>query len=127
MRMATSHFFTIRPYRERKDQSRVSVTERYEILGYIAAGTYGKVFKAKGKLGTFKNHLYAIKKFKTDSKDNEVAHYTGISQSAIREMSLCKELNHKNISKLSEIDRQRPNSRVHRSTRHPRGEVFSGC
>lgn len=103
MRMATSHFFTIRPYRERKDESRVSVTERYEILGYIAAGTYGKVYKAKGKLGNFKDHLYAIKKFKTDSKDNEVAHYTGISQSAIREMSLCKELNHKNISKLSEI------------------------
>ncbi|VEU23755.1 DEKNAAC104949 [Brettanomyces naardenensis] len=102
-RVASNDFFTIGPYRKRKDQSRVSVVDRYEILGYIAAGTYGKVYKARGKLGSSTDNLYAIKKFKTETKDNEVAHYTGISQSAVREMSLCKELNHKNISKLSGI------------------------
>lgn len=102
-RVASSHFFTIGPYRRRKDQNRVSVIDRYEILGYIAAGTYGKVYKVRGKLGQSKDKLYAIKKFKTDSKDNEVAHYTGISQSAIREMSLCKEIRHENISELNEI------------------------
>lgn len=34
---------------------------------------------------------------------DEVLHYTGISQSAIREMSLCRELNNKNITKLVDI------------------------
>ncbi|KAG7886801.1 hypothetical protein KL938_000454 [Ogataea parapolymorpha] len=103
MRVASTDFFTIGPYRRRRDQARVSVVQKYEILGYIAAGTYGKVFKARGKTKELGNGLYAIKKFKTDSKDNEVTHYTGISQSAIREMSLCKELEHKNISRLIEI------------------------
>lgn len=91
------------PYKARKDMARVSVVEKYDVMGYIAAGTYGKVYKAVGKLGDDMNKLYAIKKFKSDSKDNEVMHYTGISQSAIREMSLCKEVNHKNISTLKEI------------------------
>ncbi|KAG7912454.1 hypothetical protein KL907_000656 [Ogataea polymorpha] len=103
MRVASADFFTIGPYRRRRDQARVSVVQKYEILGYIAAGTYGKVYKARGKTKELGNGLYAIKKFKTDSKDNEVTHYTGISQSAIREMSLCKELEHKNISRLIEI------------------------
>ncbi|ODV86937.1 hypothetical protein CANARDRAFT_195875 [[Candida] arabinofermentans NRRL YB-2248] len=103
LRVASNDFFTIDPYRKRKDQSRISVLQKYEILGYIAAGTYGKVYKAKGKSVNNLNNLYAIKKFKTDSKDNEVIHYTGISQSAIREMSLCKELNHQNITQLTEI------------------------
>lgn len=102
-RVASNDFFTIAPYRKRRDLTRVSVVDRYDILGYIAAGTYGKVYKAKGKMVDNEGQLYAIKKFKTDSKGSEVAHYTGISQSAIREMSLCKELNHKNISKLAEI------------------------
>ncbi|CAI8497944.1 unnamed protein product [Hanseniaspora opuntiae] len=39
--------FSIEPYKARKDNSRVSVLDEYEILGYIAAGTYGKVYKAK--------------------------------------------------------------------------------
>lgn len=101
--MAPNNFFTMGPYRSRKDANRVSVIEKYDVLGYIAAGTYGKVYKAVGKLGEDINKLYAIKKFKSDSKDNEVIHYTGISQSAIREMSLCKEIKHKNISTLKEI------------------------
>ena len=103
IRVASNDFFTIAPYRKRKDQSRISVISKYEILGYIAAGTYGKVYKAKGKIGEKTGLLYAIKKFKSDSKDSEVIHYTGISQSAIREISLCKELQHKNISQLVEI------------------------
>ena len=34
------------------------------------------------------NNLVDIKKFKTD-KEGEVVHYTGISQSACREMAVC--------------------------------------
>ncbi|KAI5789708.1 kinase-like domain-containing protein [Peziza echinospora] len=44
---------------------------------------------------------YAIKKFKPD-KEGEVS-YTGISQSAIREMALCSELAHENVIHLVEI------------------------
>ncbi|GMM48421.1 cyclin-dependent serine/threonine protein kinase [Pichia kluyveri] len=102
-RMAPNNFFSLEPYRQRKDASRVSIIEKYDVLGYIAAGTYGKVYKAVGKQHANLNQLYAIKKFKSDSKDNQVLHYTGISQSAIREMSLCKEINHQNISTLKEI------------------------
>lgn len=48
------------------------------------------------------DRIYAIKKFKAD-KEGEIVHYTGISQSACREMALCRELNHKNVIKLVEI------------------------
>ncbi|KAI5954068.1 SSN3 [Candida margitis] len=186
--MASSSILTIGPFKHRKDLTRESVLSTYQILGYIAAGTYGKVYKAKlrttnvnakdgeekGKLNgnnggmnegsdgaTFgdngrinkesvNNHVqerepkegsapadekmvelqapsiqyYAIKKFKSDNHQssnsknntagnatknlnreiaNEAAQYTGISQSAIREMSLCRELNNKNITKLADI------------------------
>ncbi|KHN94855.1 Serine/threonine-protein kinase SSN3 [Metarhizium album ARSEF 1941] len=43
----------------------------------------------------------AIKKFKPD-KEGEQISYTGISQSAIREMSLCSELRHHNVIRLVE-------------------------
>ncbi|CAL9738208.1 meiotic mRNA stability protein kinase Ssn3p [Monosporozyma servazzii] len=53
MLMANNDVFTIGPYKSRKDNSRISVLEKYEIIGYIAAGTYGKVYKARG--GKMKN------------------------------------------------------------------------
>lgn len=140
-----SSLLTIGPYRTRKDLNRQQVLLKYLILGYIAAGTYGKVYKARSKsvlnnetedsahpeskealrilpkLETVTKdedvQFFAIKKFKSDNhlstksavpaghdiNGNEIVHYTGISQSAIREMSLCRELNHKNITKLMEI------------------------
>ena len=160
------------------------MVEKYEIIGYIAAGTYGKVYKAKRKaqntlssdasltggeatvsntpvssqnmLDThsinkytrvqdpgpslpqasntdynkpeYKNgniaeadpaalsgpiiigsptsappSLFAIKKFKTEREGVEQLHYTGISQSACREMSLCRELRNKHLTHLVEI------------------------
>ncbi|AGO13629.1 AaceriAGL249Cp [[Ashbya] aceris (nom. inval.)] len=181
MLMANNNVFSIGPYRQRKDAGRVSVLEKYEIIGYIAAGTYGKVYKAKAKeareeqensihihkqtLGSasvagidggiasreaengaadplrLDGHssiavapaagggissgsvhrarsngavktlpkksaftpFYAIKKFKTEREGVEQLHYTGISQSACREMSLCRELDNKHLTKLVEI------------------------
>lgn len=188
--MAGNNVFSIGPYRQRKDSSRVSVLEKYEIIGYIAAGTYGKVYKAQAKGYTKPSsdkdvivldspetadndsnldsnsinrstrrfetdppvpnsahrassqkdfnsqsnnapsefgssgsarlasrsmpsslntntrkapytQFYAIKKFKTEREG--VEHYTGISQSACREMSLCRELNNNHLTKLVEI------------------------
>ncbi|KAK6457139.1 cyclin-dependent serine/threonine protein kinase [Scheffersomyces xylosifermentans] len=130
--MASNSILTLGPFKHRKDLTRESVLSTYQIIGYIAAGTYGKVYKAKSKNITSKDNanqngnsnigagnnsgqLFAIKKFKSDNHSskqthhnhdingNEIVHYTGISQSAIREMSLCRELNNKNITKLVDI------------------------
>ncbi|KAK9460262.1 kinase-like domain-containing protein [Lipomyces oligophaga] len=87
-------------YKVRRDNARKKVLDRYEIIGYIAAGTYGRVYKARSKYGEPRE--FAIKKFKAD-KEGEVVHYTGISQSACREITLCRELSHLNITTLVEI------------------------
>lgn len=128
--MASSSILTIGPFKHRKDVTRESVLSAYNIIGYIAAGTYGKVYKAKLKKNkddedtniddvdstenSNQGQFYAIKKFKSDNHQlnknynhdingNEITHYTGISQSAIREMSLCREISNKNITKLIDI------------------------
>lgn len=72
-------------------------------MGFISSGTYGRVYKARlksptpsfdptrptrpGDLEGQEGELYAIKKFKPD-KEGEVVTYTGISQSAIREIAV---------------------------------------
>lgn len=156
MVMANNDVFTMGPYRARKDSMRVSVLDKYEIIGYIASGTYGKVYKARTQsnaastttnaTNSIKNgtqdsqqaaqqvagnglpsidssstandnnsdkkksvSYYAIKKFKTDKEGVEQLHYIGISQSACREMSLCRELDNKHLTKLVEIFLERKN------------------
>ncbi|KAJ0109146.1 hypothetical protein J7T55_002338 [Diaporthe amygdali] len=81
-------------------QSKVRVIDRYKVIGFISSGTYGRVYKAVGRQG--QQGEFAIKKFKPD-KEGEVVTYTGISQSAVREMALCSELSHPNVIKLQEI------------------------
>ncbi|TGZ84019.1 Serine/threonine-protein kinase SSN3 [Ascodesmis nigricans] len=84
------------PYR-----SKVRVLEKYHIIGFISSGTYGRVYKARSRTpGNMQE--FAIKKFKPD-KEGEVVQYTGISQSACREMALCSELSHPNVIALHEI------------------------
>ena len=63
----------------------------------------------KGDPATLLSHLeesqeevYAIKKFKPD-KESEPSSYTGISQSAMREIALNRELRHENIVRLREV------------------------
>ncbi|KAF4260124.1 cyclin-dependent protein kinase [Aspergillus fumigatus] len=80
--------------------SKVRVRDKYHIVGFISSGTYGRVYKAIGKDG--RKGEYAIKKFKPD-KEGEIIQYTGLSQSAIREMALCSELDHPNVVQLAEI------------------------
>lgn len=81
-------------------QSKVRVMDKYKVIGFISSGTYGRVYKATGRQG--QHGEFAIKKFKPD-KEGEVVAYTGISQSAVREMALCTELSHENVIKLVEI------------------------
>ncbi|KAI3326378.1 Pkinase-domain-containing protein [Xylariaceae sp. AK1471] len=81
-------------------QSKVKVMDKYRVVGFISSGTYGRVYKAHGRQGQPGD--FAIKKFKPD-KEGEQIQYTGISQSAIREMALCSELKHDNVIRLIEI------------------------
>ncbi|KAI0940614.1 cyclin-dependent protein kinase [Taiwanofungus camphoratus] len=90
----------MRIYRAKRDAARKRVTDRYLILGFISSGTYGRVYKAQSKEGG--DNLYAIKKFKPD-KDGDVITYTGISQSAIREIALNREISHENVTALREV------------------------
>ncbi|KAF2774194.1 serine/threonine protein kinase, CMGC family, CDC2/CDK subfamily [Teratosphaeria nubilosa] len=90
------------------------INDHYDIVGFISSGTYGRVYKAVTKRSANrpvepvyhpsgrKVEAFAIKKFKPDKEGAELQ-YTGISQSAIREMALCTELSHINLVHLVEI------------------------
>ncbi|GAA5880082.1 hypothetical protein JCM3774_003303 [Rhodotorula dairenensis] len=118
-------------YRQKRDFQRPTVLSRYSILGFLSSGTYGRVYKARvrqhtseaspaGLLGTpsaatpgkriklsredgeEEGELVAIKKFKPD-KEGEVVTYTGISQSACREIMINREISHVNVTALREV------------------------
>ncbi|KAG9039787.1 cyclin-dependent protein kinase [Tulasnella sp. JGI-2019a] len=91
---------TMRLYRSQRDSARIPVTNKYSILGFISSGTYGRVYKARSL--DEESKLYAIKKFKPD-KEGEVITYTGISQSACREIALNREIKHENVISLREV------------------------
>ncbi|CDO76791.1 hypothetical protein BN946_scf184978.g20 [Trametes cinnabarina] len=110
----------MRIYRAKRDAARKRVTDKYAILGFISSGTYGRVYKAQSKDPD--GRIHAIKKFKPD-KEGDVVTYTGISQSAIREIAvstpssptprpprsltssqkLNREISHENIVALKEV------------------------
>ncbi|KAJ9087349.1 cyclin-dependent protein kinase [Entomophthora muscae] len=73
-------------YKKRFDESRIRVFDKYEILGFISSGTYGRVYKAVLKNKNDKT-VFAIKKFKPE-KEGEAAKHSGISQSACREIGV---------------------------------------
>jgi cyclin-dependent kinase 8/11 len=75
----------MRAYRKKRDMMHVHVTTKYSILGFISSGTYGRVYKAQSQEDT--TQLFVIKNFKPD-KEGDVITYTGISQSAIREIAV---------------------------------------
>lgn len=78
----------MRAYRAKRDEARRTVQSKYNFLGFISSGTYGRVYKVQSKEEVDINKIYAIKKFKPD-KEGEAITYTGISQSAIREIAVC--------------------------------------
>ncbi|KAI8988026.1 kinase-like domain-containing protein [Mycotypha africana] len=88
-------------YKRKRDAQRVKVLDKYDIIGFISSGTYGRVYKAKSK-NKDDHRLFAIKKFKPD-REGDSHHYVGISQSACREIALCRELRHENIVALEEV------------------------
>ena len=62
--------------------------ERYQRLEKIGEGTYGQVYKAKDRIS---DTIIALKRIRLESEDE------GIPSTAIREISLLKELRHPNI------------------------------
>ncbi|KAI0816055.1 kinase-like protein [Trametes gibbosa] len=90
----------MRVYRAKRDAARKRVTDKYSILGFISSGTYGRVYKAQSRDSD--GRIHAIKKFKPD-KEGDVVTYTGISQSAIREIALNREISHENVVALKEV------------------------
>lgn len=94
---------TLNEFKRSKEKARIPLERKYQTLGFISSGTYGNVFKAK-KCGqeSSKEMLYAIKKFKPE-KEGDAALSSGISQSACREIGLCRELKHENIVFLEEV------------------------
>ncbi len=71
-----------------------SKKERYEKIDKIGEGTYGVVYKAKDMKT---NDIVALKKIRL------LADEEGIPSTAIREISLLKELQHVNIVKLVDV------------------------
>eukprot|EP01064_Diplonema_japonicum_P018387 TRINITY_DN2707_c0_g1_i1.p1 TRINITY_DN2707_c0_g1~~TRINITY_DN2707_c0_g1_i1.p1 ORF type:complete len:330 (+),score=72.56 TRINITY_DN2707_c0_g1_i1:56-991(+) len=68
---------------------------RYQKLDKIGEGTYGTVYKAKDKQT---GDLVALKCIRLDNEEE------GVTCTAIREVSLLKELKHPNIVKLHTVD-----------------------
>ncbi|KAI8898385.1 negative regulator of the PHO system [Globomyces pollinis-pini] len=66
---------------------------RYLKLEQVGQGTYGKVFKGQSKMN---NQMVALKELQLDSEE-------GTPSSAIREISLMKELRHPNIVALMDV------------------------
>lgn len=67
--------------------------ELYEKLEKVGEGTYGVVYKAQDASG----EIYALKTIRLEAEDE------GIPSSAIREISLLKELHHPNIVRLCDV------------------------
>ncbi len=64
--------------------------DRYARIEKIGEGTYGVVYKARDKIT---NDIIALKKIRLEAEDE------GVPSTAIREISLLKELQHPNIVK----------------------------
>uniref|UniRef100_A0A6S9B9I0 Cyclin-dependent kinase 2 homolog n=3 Tax=Ditylum brightwellii TaxID=49249 RepID=A0A6S9B9I0_9STRA len=68
--------------------------ERYQKMDKIGEGTYGVVYKAKDRVT---GEIIALKKIRLEAEDE------GIPSTAIREISLLKELQHPNIVRLYDV------------------------
>uniref|UniRef100_A0A0E0J4T7 Protein kinase domain-containing protein n=3 Tax=Oryza TaxID=4527 RepID=A0A0E0J4T7_ORYNI len=68
--------------------------EQYEKEEKIGEGTYGVVYKARDKVT---NETIALKKIRLEQEDE------GVPSTAIREISLLKEMHHRNIVRLHDV------------------------
>ncbi|KAL0297251.1 UNVERIFIED_CONTAM: Cell division control protein 2A [Sesamum radiatum] len=68
--------------------------EQYEKVEKIGEGTYGVVYKARDRMT---NETIALKKIRLEQEDE------GVPSTAIREISLLKEMQHGNIVRLQDV------------------------
>ena len=68
--------------------------DQYEKVEKIGEGTYGVVYKAKDR---YTNETIALKKIRLEQEDE------GVPSTAIREISLLKEMQHRNIVRLQDV------------------------
>jgi cyclin-dependent kinase len=87
--------YTIHNTQKQKQKSNQSTKmERYQKMEKIGEGTYGIVYKAKDRVT---GEIIALKKIRLEAEDE------GIPSTAIREISLLKELQHPNIVRLYDV------------------------
>lgn len=72
----------------------MTIGEEYEKIEKIGEGTYGVVYKARHKKT---NRIVALKKIRLESEDE------GVPSTAMREISLLKELRHPNVVYLQDV------------------------
>lgn len=68
--------------------------DQYEKVEKIGEGTYGVVYKARDRVT---NETIALKKIRLEQEDE------GVPSTAIREISLLKEMQHRNIVRLQDV------------------------
>ncbi|MED6205217.1 Cell division control protein 2 [Stylosanthes scabra] len=68
--------------------------DQYEKVEKIGEGTYGVVYKARDRVT---NETIALKKIRLEQEDE------GVPSTAIREISLLKEMHHRNIVRLQDV------------------------
>ena len=78
--------------KEKKEKKKRLYNTRFKEVEILGEGSYGKVYKVESKDNP--GEFFALKKFK-ESKNLE-----GFNISAIREISILKELDHENIEKI---------------------------
>lgn len=72
----------------------MTISEDYEKIEKVGEGTYGVVYKARHKKT---NRIVALKKIRLENEDE------GVPSTAMREISLLKELRHPNIVDLNDV------------------------
>ena len=72
------------------EDSKTASKDNYDRIEKIGEGTYGVVYKAQNKIT---KELVALKRIRLENEDE------GIPSTAMREISILKELKHQNIVK----------------------------
>lgn len=76
------------PVGSARSQAQYRGMERYSRIDKVGEGTYGIVYKARDRVN---GNIVALKKIRLDAEDE------GIPSTAIREISILRELNHENV------------------------------
>jgi cyclin-dependent kinase len=88
------HTIQYNTQKQKQKSNQSTKMERYQKMEKIGEGTYGIVYKAKDRVT---GEIIALKKIRLEAEDE------GIPSTAIREISLLKELQHPNIVRLYDV------------------------